>query len=46
MADTTGYLVLGLAVVFGVLGVYVVSLIVRLKNAHKDVSVLHNLNQQ
>jgi hypothetical protein len=46
MAETTPYLYLGLAVVFSVLTIYIASLVVRLKNAHKDVSVLQELKNQ
>ncbi len=46
MPDTNGYMVLGFIVVFSVLGVYIGSLALRLKNAGKDVALIRNLMQE
>lgn len=46
MPETTSYLALGLVVVFGILGVYISSLALRLKNARKDETLIHNLLDQ
>lgn len=43
MPDTTAYLYLGLCVMFGVLGLYVASLALRMRNALKDIDVIEKL---
>ena len=46
MAETTSFLVLGLGVTFGVFGLYVVSLFLRLSNADKDIHLINNLRNE
>jgi len=46
MPDTTAYLILGLAVTFGILGSYVASLVVRRRSLQKDLRLLDQLRQE
>jgi len=43
MPETTPYLLLGLVVIFTILGLYLGSLVVRFRNAAKDLQVLEDL---
>jgi hypothetical protein len=43
MPETTPYLMLGLGVIFAILLVYLGSLVVRFRNAAKDLQVLEDL---
>lgn len=43
MPETTPYLMLGLGVIFTILLVYLGSLVVRFRNADKDLQVLEDL---
>lgn len=43
MAETTSYLLLALGVSFGTLGLYLVSLVVRLQQARHDENLLETL---
>lgn len=46
MADTLDYLYLGLGVSFGILGLYVLSVLARLRSAHKDIATLESLREE
>ncbi len=39
-ADTTSYMLMGFALIFGTIGLYVLSLYVRSRNLKKDLAVL------
>ena len=41
-ADTATYLILGFAVILGMIGLYVISLIVRMRNARRDLTTLES----
>ncbi len=43
-ADTTSYMIAGFAVIFGVMFLYVLSLVVRKRNLEKDLEVLAELD--
>jgi len=43
-ADTTSYMIAGFAVIFGVMSLYVLSLVVRKRNLEKDLEVLTELD--
>ncbi|MBZ0289517.1 MAG: hypothetical protein K8I30_17985 [Anaerolineae bacterium] len=43
MPETTAYLYLGLGVMFSVLGLYIVSLVLRMRNALKDIELITKL---
>lgn len=45
MPDTNNYLMLGLVVVFGLLGLYLLSLVLRFSNAKKDIELLQDLSK-
>ena len=45
-AGTTSYMIAGYAVIFGVLLLYVLSLVVRKRNLEKDLEVLAELDQE
>jgi len=45
-ADTTSYMIAGFAVIFGVMSLYVLSLVVRKRNLEKDLEVLAELDQE
>ena len=42
-ADTTSYMIAGYAVIFGVMLLYLISLIVRQRNLQKDLEVLEEI---
>ena len=42
-AETTDYMIAGYAVIFGVMLVYLVSLVVRTRNAQQDLQTLQEL---
>lgn len=44
--DTTGYMIAGYVVIFGVMLIYLVSLIVRRRNLQRDLEVLQDLQDQ
>jgi hypothetical protein len=43
-ADTTSYMIAGFAVIFGVMSLYVLSLVIRKRNLEKDLEVLAELD--
>ena len=43
-ADTTSYMIAGFAVIFGVMLLYILSLVVRKRNLEKDLEVLAELD--
>lgn len=45
-ADTTSYMIAGYAVIFGVMLLYVLSLVVRTRNLEKDLEVLAELDHE
>lgn len=42
-ADTTSYMIAGYAVIFGVMLLYLISLLVRQRNLQKDMEVLEEI---
>ena len=42
-AETTQYMIAGFGVIFGVLGLYIASLIIRRKNLERDMQALEKL---
>ena len=44
-ADTTSYMIAGFTVIFGVMLLYVLSLVVRKRNLEKDLEVLAELDK-
>lgn len=44
-AETTAYMVAGYAIIFGVMFLYLVSLIVRKRNLEQDLEVLQELEE-
>jgi len=46
MPDTTAYLFLGLALYFGVLALYIISLVVRKRNLRKDEALIEQLSSE
>lgn len=42
-ADTTSYMIAGYAIIFGVMLLYLISLIVRQRNLQKDLEVLEEI---
>ena len=44
--DTSGYLIAGYAVIFGLIGLFLFSLISRWRNLKRDLSLLDELNQK
>lgn len=42
-ADTTSYMIAGYAVIFGVMLLYLISLLVRQRNLQKDLEVLEEI---
>ncbi len=44
--DTTGYMIAGFAVFFGVMLVYLVSYFVRFKNLRQDLEVLQEIDSE
>ena len=45
-AETTGYMIAGYVVIFGVMLVYLVSLIVRTRNAQQEYQVFQDLENK
>ncbi len=45
-AETTAYMIAGYTVIFGVMFLYLVSLIVRQRNLEKDMALLQELDDQ
>lgn len=45
-ADTTGFMVLGLAVILGLMLLFVVSLVVRARNLRRDLELLQDLERE
>ena len=43
-ADTTSYMIAGYAVIFGMMSLYVLSLVIRKRNLEKDLEVLAELD--
>jgi len=43
-ADTAGYMILGFSVILGMIGLYLVSLAVRWRNAKRDVQMLEEID--
>ena len=43
-ADTAGYMILGFGVILGMIGLYLVSLAVRWRNAQRDVQMLEEID--
>jgi hypothetical protein len=39
-ANTIGYFIAGYAVIFGIMGIYLVSLVVRMRSLHQDERML------
>lgn len=46
MPDTAAYLILGLVVVFGIMGIYLASLILRFRSAEKDLKTIEQLKEK
>ena len=42
-ADTTSYMIAGYAVIFGIMPLYLISLLVRQRNLQKDLEVLEKI---
>ena len=42
-ADTVSYMILGFVVILGMIGLYVVSLAVRMRNARRDLEMLEEI---
>jgi hypothetical protein len=45
-AHTTSYMIAGYAVIFGVMLIYLVSLVVRNRNLHQDLDLLEDLEKK
>lgn len=45
-AQTTSYMIAGYAVIFGVMLIYLVSLVVRNRNLHQDLDLLEDLEKK
>ncbi len=45
-ADTFGYMLLGLGVILGTMTLYIVSLVSRINNLHRDLEVLDQVDEQ
>lgn len=45
-ANTTSFMIAGYAVIFGVMLIYLVSLVIRRRNLQKDLEVLEDLEQK
>lgn len=43
--DTVDYMIAGFAVIFGVIGIYLVSFLVRNRNLRKDLELLEEIDQ-
>jgi hypothetical protein len=44
-ANTTSYAIMGFVVIFGVMGLYLISLIVRRRNLQQDLEVLQEIDK-
>jgi len=44
--DTSGYMIAGYVVIFGIMLVYLISLIVRSRNLHQDLDTLEELDHK
>jgi hypothetical protein len=44
--DTSAYMIAGYSVIFGIMLIYVASLILRRRNLHQDMQVLEELEEQ
>jgi hypothetical protein len=40
--NTLGYMIAGFAVIFGVMGVYVISLLIRYRNLRQEIEILED----
>lgn len=45
-AETTDYMIFGYAVIFGVMLLYLISLILRRRNLKQDMELIEELNQE
>ena len=45
-AETTGYMIAGYTVIFGVMLFYLISLIVRTRNARQEYQIFHDLENK
>jgi hypothetical protein len=45
-ADTTSYMIAGYAIIFGVMLIYLISLLVRQRNLQKDLDVLEEIQRE
>ena len=45
-AETTSYMILGFAVILGMMAVYILSLVVRIRNLARDKNMLDELESQ
>jgi hypothetical protein len=45
-AHTTSYMIAGYTVIFGVMVIYLVSLVVRNRNLHQDLDLLEDLDKK
>ena len=45
-ADTTSYMIAGYAIIFGVMLIYLISLLVRQRNLQKDLEVLEEIQRE
>jgi len=45
-AQTTGYMIAGYTVIFGVMFIYLVTLITRRRNLHQDLEMLEDLQRK
>jgi len=43
--DTSGYMIAGYAVIFGVVGLYLISFVVRRRNLREDIQVLQEIEE-
>ena len=46
MADSGGYLILGLVVIFGLLGLFIASMSVRFRNIQKEKQLIEQLRDE
>ena len=44
--DTSQYMVAGYAIAFGVMLIYVVSLVIRFRNLNRDMSMLEDMDKE
>jgi hypothetical protein len=45
-ADTFGYMVLGYGVIFGVIGLFILSLVVRVRNRNQELELMDRLERE